>query len=162
MLSVSTSFHNFAQSLIVWSCHASCTLPSAGLKENKVEMYKFNINCSWKMVFFPLNPSPHRLAEKREPCLRLWRAQPLALSRRLNGVNGEASNLTKGCLAACILCLILVPRRQSSGLQRAGTHPAKGFSSGPNKATVAQWPHVKGADSSTSELGQMVAPCRCL
>ena len=68
ILSVNTGFNNFAQSLIVWTCHASGILPSAGLRENKVERCKFNINCSWKMVFLSkaLFPSHHRLAEKGE------------------------------------------------------------------------------------------------
>lgn len=53
---VNTGFNKFAQSLIVWSCHASCTLPSAGLRENKLERCKFNKNASCKMVCFFLKP----------------------------------------------------------------------------------------------------------
>lgn len=43
--------------------------------------------------------------------------------------------------------LTLVPRRQRSGLQRAGTHPAKGSSPRPNKAIGTQWPHTLKAPS---------------
>lgn len=65
ILSVNTGFSKFTQSLIVWSCHTSCTLPSAGLKENKLERCKFNRKGSWKMIRFFLKslfPSNHRLA----------------------------------------------------------------------------------------------------
>lgn len=69
ILGVNTGFNKLTQSLIVWSCHTSCTLPSAGLKENKLQRCKFNKKGSWKMVrFFPkvLFPSNHRLTEKKK------------------------------------------------------------------------------------------------
>lgn len=56
---------------------------------------------------------------------------------------GRPGNLTKVGWSGGVSCApTLVARRQSSGLQRAGTHPAQGSSAGPNQATVAQRPHT--------------------
>lgn len=51
---VSTGFNKFVRSLIVWSCHGSCTLPSAEVREKKireVQVLTERANAKWSVSF---------------------------------------------------------------------------------------------------------------